>query len=52
MKVVLTELDHPRIEHLGDVRMIHHRQRLPFRLEPGDRLQPTVFDRQTGLQVT
>ena len=28
----------PRIEHLGDVRMIHHRQRLPLRLEPGDDL--------------
>ena len=27
-----------RIQHLGDVGMIHHRQRLPFRLEPGDDL--------------
>ncbi len=27
-----------RIEHLGDVRMIHHRQRLPLGLEPGDDL--------------
>ena len=26
------------IEHLGDVRMVHHRQRLPLRLEPGDHL--------------
>ena len=25
-----------RIEHPGDVRMIHHRQRLPLSLEPGD----------------
>ena len=28
----------PRIEHLGDVGMIHHRQRLPFRLEARDDL--------------
>jgi hypothetical protein len=27
-----------RVEHLGDVRMIHHRQRLPLRLEAGDDL--------------
>ena len=26
------------VQHLGDVRMIHHRQRLPLRLEPGDDL--------------
>ena len=27
-----------RIEHLGDVRMVHHRQRLPLGLEAGDHL--------------
>ena len=27
-----------RIKHLGDVRMIHHRQRLPLGLEAGDHL--------------
>ena len=27
-----------RVEHLGDVRMIHHRQRLPLGLEAGDDL--------------
>jgi hypothetical protein len=27
-----------RIQHARDVRMIHHRQRLPLRLEPGDDL--------------
>src|SRR6266699_2773976 len=27
-----------RIKHLGDVRVVHHRQRLPLRLEPGDDL--------------
>ena len=26
------------IEHLGDVGMVHHRQRLALRLEPGDDL--------------
>lgn len=31
-------LGRPRIQHLGNVRMIHHRQRLPFRLEPDDDL--------------
>jgi hypothetical protein len=31
-----TGLRRPGIEHLGDVRMIHQRQRLPFCLEPGD----------------
>src|SRR4030095_11748823 len=25
-----------RIEHLGDVRMVHHRQRLALGFEPGD----------------
>ena len=29
-------LGRARIQHLGDVRMIHHRQRLPLRLEPRD----------------
>ncbi len=29
---------HSRIEHLGDVGMIHDGQRLPLRLEPGDDL--------------
>jgi hypothetical protein len=27
-----------RVEHLGDVRVVHQRQRLPLRLEPGDDL--------------
>ncbi len=26
------------VEHFGDVGMVHHRQRLPLRLEPGDHL--------------
>ncbi len=29
---------HPGIEHLGDVRVIHHRQRLPLLLEAHDHL--------------
>jgi hypothetical protein len=26
------------VEHTSDIRMLHHRQRLPFGLEPGDNL--------------
>ena len=38
-----------RIEHLGDVGMIHHRQGLPLGLEPGDHL-PRVHARLDDLE--
>ena len=34
----MTAFRHSGIQHLGDVRMVHHRQRLPLGLEPGDDL--------------
>jgi hypothetical protein len=37
-EVGLTALGLPGIEHLGDVRVVHHRQRLSFGLEPGNDL--------------
>ena len=37
------------VEHLGDVRMVHHRQRLPLGLEAGDDL-PRVHARLDDLQ--
>ena len=37
------------VEHLGDVRMVHHRQRLPLGLEAGDHL-PGVHARLDDLQ--
>ena len=36
-----TALGRPGIEDRGDVRVVHHRQDLPFRCEPGDD-QPAV----------
>ena len=39
----------PGIEHPGDVRMIHHRQRLPLGLEAGDHL-PRVHPRLDDFQ--
>ena len=38
-----------RVEHLGDVRVVHHRQRLPLGLEAGDHL-PGVHARLDDLQ--
>ena len=41
-----------RVENFGDVRVIHHRQRLAFRLEPGDHLlgiHPRLDDFQRHL---
>ena len=38
-----------RIEHFGDVRMVHHRQRLPLGLEAGDHL-PRVHARLDDLE--
>ena len=40
------------VEHLGDVRVVHHRQRLPLGLEAGDDLlgvQPRLDDLQRDL---
>ena len=37
------------VEHFGDVRMIHHRQRLPLGLEAGDHL-PRVHARLDDLE--
>ena len=37
------------VEHLGDVRMVHHRQRLPLGLEAGDHL-PRVHARLDDLE--
>ena len=37
------------VEHFGDVRMVHHRQRLPLGLEAGDHL-PRVHARLDDLQ--
>ena len=44
-----------RIQHLGDVRMIHHRQRLPLRLEPRDHrlgVHPQLDDLQRDRRRT
>ena len=40
---------HARVEDLGDVRMVHHRQRLPLGLEPRDDL-PAVHAQLDDLE--
>ena len=48
-KVGPTGVSRTGVEHLGDIRMVHHRQCLPLGLEPGNHL-PGIHSRLDDLQ--
>ena len=51
---LITGLCHPRVEHFGDIRVVHQREGLPFGLEAGDhlsRVHPGLDDLEGDLAL-